>query len=372
MKKNITINLCGRLFQIDEDAYEMLQHYVDSLRSHFTRQMGGDEIVNDIEERIAELFDELKASGTEAITIDHVKDIITRIGKPEQLAGEEDNPEFSWQQEGHRGYEYVRSKMAGRKLYRNPNDKMLTGVLSGLATYTNTNVQLWRVGAILFTFFYGIGFLIYLVLAIVMPEAKTPEEMLLMQGKEVTPQNLADAMVDDQQSAKRPSSGWREVFSLLLKMVFGIFICISVIIAVVLGVAFLGVLMTTVFALVMPATSAVTLPFTLGGMGLTEVWEYHPAVLIGFTVSLLAVLFIPVYAIVHLVLSVAKKVSPMSMTQRIVWIVLWIVAFCCVIPLGSMVGTYHNQYRHERIAELPNATLETSDFTLTPVANSQA
>lgn len=55
MKKNITINLCGRLFQIDEDAYEMLQHYTDSLRSHFGKQEGGDEIANDIEARIAEI-----------------------------------------------------------------------------------------------------------------------------------------------------------------------------------------------------------------------------------------------------------------------------------------------------------------------------
>ena len=99
MKKNITINLCGRLFQIDEDAYDMLQNYIESLRSHFGRQTGGDEIVNDIEERVAELFDELKAKGTEAITIDHVKDIITRIGKPEELAGEEGNEEFDWRKD---------------------------------------------------------------------------------------------------------------------------------------------------------------------------------------------------------------------------------------------------------------------------------
>lgn len=80
MKKNITINLCGRLFQIDEDAYEMLQHYIESLHSSFGRQDGGEEIVDDIESRIAELFDELRQNGTEAITIEHVKEIITRTG----------------------------------------------------------------------------------------------------------------------------------------------------------------------------------------------------------------------------------------------------------------------------------------------------
>ena len=60
MKKNITINLCGRLFQIDEDAYEMLQRYTESLRASFGKEEGGEEIADDIEERIAELFDELK------------------------------------------------------------------------------------------------------------------------------------------------------------------------------------------------------------------------------------------------------------------------------------------------------------------------
>ena len=77
MKKNITINLCGRLFQIDEDAYEMLQQYIESLRSSFGREEGGEEIADDIEARIAELFDELRQQGIEAITIEQVKNIRT-------------------------------------------------------------------------------------------------------------------------------------------------------------------------------------------------------------------------------------------------------------------------------------------------------
>ena len=91
MKKNITINLCGRLFQIDEDAYELLQHYIESLRHSFGKSEGGDEIVDDIEARIAELFTELREQGNEAITIDHVKAIISRIGEPEQLTENEES-----------------------------------------------------------------------------------------------------------------------------------------------------------------------------------------------------------------------------------------------------------------------------------------
>ena len=69
MKKNITINLCGRLYQIDEDAYELLSQYIDALRNYFKKQEGGEEIADDIEERVAELFDDMKSQGVEAITI---------------------------------------------------------------------------------------------------------------------------------------------------------------------------------------------------------------------------------------------------------------------------------------------------------------
>ena len=90
MKKNITINLCGRLFQIDEDAYEMLQHYTESLRASFGKEEGGEEIADDIEGRIGELFSDLKRQGVQAITIDHVSDIIKRIGNPEDMDTEEE------------------------------------------------------------------------------------------------------------------------------------------------------------------------------------------------------------------------------------------------------------------------------------------
>ena len=209
MKKNITINLCGRLFQIDEDAYELLQQYIDSLRSSFGKQEGGDEIVDDIEARVAELFDELRQQGIEAITIEHVKDIITRIGKPEELTGEEEKKSeegksTNWEEQarsaGQKIYNNVRERTAGKKLYRNPKDKMLAGVMSGLAVYTNTDPVIWRLLIILFTMCYGVGIFIYIVLALVLPEAKTPEQLLQMEGKDVTPQNLADVVVEKRTS----------------------------------------------------------------------------------------------------------------------------------------------------------------------------
>ena len=95
MKKNITINLLGSLYAIDEDAYELLNQYLNNMKRYFARKEDGAEIADDIEHRIAELLADLKAQGVEAITIEHIEDIIKRIGNPEEMDDEEwnENPE---------------------------------------------------------------------------------------------------------------------------------------------------------------------------------------------------------------------------------------------------------------------------------------
>ena len=75
MKKNITINMFGQLYAIDEDAYELLKEYLDAIRQHFRKSEGGDEIADDIEGRIGELFAELTSSGVHAITIENNFDV---------------------------------------------------------------------------------------------------------------------------------------------------------------------------------------------------------------------------------------------------------------------------------------------------------
>jgi phage shock protein PspC (stress-responsive transcriptional regulator) len=352
MKKNITINLCGRLFQIDEDAYELLQQYINSLRSSFGRQDGGEEIVDDIEARIAELFDELKANGTEAIAIEHVKDIISRIGKPEQLAGDDETDEKNGKKEGHRYdsfqnaaqdiFNNVRARTAGKRLYRNPKDKMVAGVLSGIAAYTNTDPVIWRFLTVVLCLFYGIGIIAYIVLAIVLPEAKNPEQQLQMEGKDVTPQNLADVVVDnDKPYVERPSL-LRTLFSFFLKILLGFFVIIAMIVGVALCCGFLFALVVLVTALVFPVSSH--LPFSLEAMGLAELYQSNPIVLIIFAISLFLLLLIPIYAIFHMVLSLTGKIQPMGVVQRIVWIVLWVVALCCIVPCSITMTDYHDQH----------------------------
>jgi phage shock protein PspC (stress-responsive transcriptional regulator) len=342
MKRNITINLCGRLFQIDEDAYELLQQYIESLRSSFGREEGGDEIVDDIEARIAELFDELRQQGIEAITIDHVKDIVTRIGRPEELAGENENDNHN----DNRGHRYdsfrsaaqdvmdnVRARTAGKRLYRNPKDKMLTGVCSGIAAYTNTDPVLWRLLFVLLVVVYGVGIISYIILSIVLPEASTPNQMLQMEGRDVTPQNLADAVVEeDERPAEPRRSLLGSLFTVVLKLLAGLFLGILAIVALVLLVCFLLAVGTLIIVFTVPGASHYSLPFDLGYMNLPEIYATHPWLVVIFCVSLLLSLSLPVYAIIHILLEKAGKLRPMGIAQRILCILIWIVAMFTVFP----------------------------------------
>lgn len=79
MKKNITINLLGSLYAIDEDAYELLNQYLNNMKRYFARKEDGAEIADDIEHRIAELLADLKAQGVEAITIEHIEETLSSV-----------------------------------------------------------------------------------------------------------------------------------------------------------------------------------------------------------------------------------------------------------------------------------------------------
>ena len=358
MKKNITINLCGRLFQIDEDAYELLQQYIESLRSYFGRQEGGDEIADDIEARIAELFDELKANGTEAITIEHVKDIITRIGKPEEMAGESDETgNDSQKTSGHRYDSFrdaaegvmnnVRARTAGKRLYRNPNDKMLAGVMSGFAAYTNTDPTWWRLGIVLLVLCYGVGILAYIVLAIVLPAAKTPEEQLQMQGKKVTPQALADAVIDEKQPVRQNRGCLGSVLAVIASLFAALFVGIAAIFGFAMLVCLFLVVVSVIIIFTVPGSSHLSMPFDLGYLHLSEMISVQPWVVIVFIAALMLVFLIPLYAVAHMLLSKAGKIQPMGIVQRIFWIVFWVVALGSMVP--SLVWIQQNKTMVERV-----------------------
>lgn len=171
MKKIININLSGRVIPIEDSAYEKLQNYIDSLRRYFAHEEGRDEIINDIESRIAELMNEKVRKSGGAITDADVDEIAASMGKVEDFEAEAAaEAAESARPTGEKEYTRTERKRHGR-LYRDSSDKFIGGVCSGIANYLNTDPAIVRILFAIITFGgFGFGFLIYLLLWIVLPE----------------------------------------------------------------------------------------------------------------------------------------------------------------------------------------------------------
>jgi phage shock protein PspC (stress-responsive transcriptional regulator) len=177
MKKVISINFQGQVIAIEETAFEILTQYVESLKSYFSHEEGGDEIVNDIENRIAELFGNRLKHGINCLTDEDVEAIIAGIGKPEDFdteyeetahPGTGDKGDKNAQQP-HFSSELPKNQPAeekqSRSLRRDTNNKMIAGVCSGLANYFRIDPTWMR---LIFVLFFSVLFWVYVVLWIVL------------------------------------------------------------------------------------------------------------------------------------------------------------------------------------------------------------
>ncbi|MBO9702958.1 MAG: PspC domain-containing protein [Sporocytophaga sp.] len=173
MKKIININLSGRVIMIEDTAYEKLKAYIDSLRQYFAKEEGADEIINDIENRIAELMNDKIRKGAPAISDAHIEEIALHMGRPEDFAAEEAN-EFETGSKQKAEYAHAKaSDSAGRKkgrLYRDANDKFLGGVCSGIAEYFGMDPAIVRILFVIVTISgFGFGVFIYILLWVILP-----------------------------------------------------------------------------------------------------------------------------------------------------------------------------------------------------------
>ncbi|MBZ9731268.1 PspC domain-containing protein [Salegentibacter sp. JZCK2] len=184
MNKTVNINLAGIFFHIDEDAYAKLQHYLDAIKRSFTNTQGKDEIIADIEARIAELFNEKKKDDRQVIGIKEVEEVIAIMGQPEDYMVDEeifeDEPVYT-----------KTTRSSGKQLFRDTEHSYVGGVSSGLGHYLGIDFIWVRLLWILLTIFSSGAFiLIYIALWIFVPEAKTTADKLAMRGEEVTISNI--------------------------------------------------------------------------------------------------------------------------------------------------------------------------------------
>jgi phage shock protein PspC (stress-responsive transcriptional regulator) len=164
MDKTISINLGGVLFSIDEEAYHILRNYLQAIDLKFRHTPGGNETIEDIESRIAEIFQSQKGLAG-VINRQNVEDMIAIIGKPEDFgqAAEEET-------------KYAYSGAQRKKLYRNTDDRIIGGVCGGFGAYLDTDPVWFRILFVVLALMFGIGFFIYLALWISLPSAVTESQ----------------------------------------------------------------------------------------------------------------------------------------------------------------------------------------------------
>lgn len=330
MKKTLTVNLGGTVFHIDEDAYRLLDNYLSNLKIHFRKEAGADEIIDDIERRISELFAEKLTAGSQVITITDVEEVIARMGKPEDMEAESDSEPSVGN---------ATRTTIHRRLYRNPDDKLLGGVISGMAAYLGWDVTLLRL-LLLVVLICGVGTLIpvYIVCWLVIPEARTAAEKLSMRGEAVTVENIGKTVTDgfekvangvnDYMKSDKPRTFLQKLGDALV-MVAGWFFKICLVIFAIIcspllfvfGVVFVALL----FAAVMVAIG--------GGAALISMFPTFDVILptsplsaIVMYIAGILLVGIPLVSLVWAIFSLIFKWQPMASGLKWTLVILWIVS----------------------------------------------
>lgn len=350
IKKNITINFCGSLYNIDEDAYELLQHYTDTIRRYFTNREGTEEVADDIEARIAEIFDELIASGANAINIEMTQDVIKRIGELSDIVPDGNSTDKQDEGESESGSADIKMTMknawntirGSKRYYRDMGNKLICGVMAGLAQFFGGTPLIWRFSLLAicavaicisnvsrfdaapFIFTIAIS---YFVFAIIAPKAVAPEEVLQMKGKSVTPQNIAEE-ISIQQSKR--GSVFGDIMSGIYRLILCVF-CILVLMCFVVSLGTLGVF------IIQPIETIFN--FSNYTQEYLEVYYIIRTPLFFCAGAVISILAILSYCSFHAVSSAVGKTPSMSFRQRLVWLIAFVASVAILVGGMLTIGT---------------------------------
>jgi len=321
MNRIITANINSFVFQIDEMAYENLKTYLNSIR----QKVGNEEVVSDIENRIAELFDYKLKNGRQAIFIEDVKDIIEQIGNPEQF-GNDDGKDESHQEHSSTARPEPRRK-GYRRLYRNDDDKVIGGVCSGIAAYFDIDPLIPRIIFAVSFFFFGSGLLLYLFLMVVLPKALTPAEKLEMRGEPVDFKNLSKTVERDIRDAY-------ERFQPEVKTGFERFAEIAVKVGMI-------VLMIFLISLFIPGSIGILASIGVASWSLPVLSSY---IFTSYSESLIILaglilfLLVPVIGIGYKLVRFIFKTKPLGRFFSISLSLLWVIGFCLLAYSTFNIG----------------------------------
>ena len=357
MKKTLSVNLAGIPFQIDEDAYQLLERYLTDLKVHFRKEEGADEIVEDIEVRIAELLQEKLSVNAVIVTQLDVEQVIAQIGSPEEMSEgtetceTEDTRTCETEETGAEpAARNDRPKRVKRRLFRNSDDKVLGGVLGGLAVYLRMDVSALRL-FVLVVFvvnaifsFPILMFLSYLICWGVIPQARTAADKLAMQGESVTVENIGKTVIEDFEEKDgrtvegAHSADGQQPKGFLSRMmgVIGLLLKVSVI---VLAVVLSPLLLVVFGVLSMLVVSGMIMLLTGGAV----FWDLLPSGLSDIvaetgvlgSIGMLLMIGIPIGTLVYLVLQSLFHWRPVPHPLKWVLLGLWLVSFVTMLVYGG-------------------------------------
>ncbi|MFT4697749.1 MAG: phage shock protein PspC (stress-responsive transcriptional regulator) [Flavobacteriaceae bacterium] len=343
MKKTVNINLAGTFFHIDEDAYGKLTRYLDAIKRSFSDPQGQDEIIRDIESRIAELFSEKVESKSQVISIKELDEVIAVMGQPEDYMIDEeifeDVPPSQQAKSKERSYQ--------KQLFRDEDNKFVAGVASGLSHYMGIDSIWVRLLWILLTVFSsGFFIVIYIIFWILVPAAVTTSDKLKMSRQQINITNIEKKLKEEldnasgkikdadynavKEKAKSGASGFfgglGSVFSALFK-IFGKFI----------GILLIIISLSTLIGLIVGL-------FTTGTMGI--VWGNHELMdyvnLVNTTntplwlFSLLALFAIGIPFFVLFILGLKMLINNLNSIGTVAKIAIFITWIVSVIGLGIL------------------------------------
>lgn len=336
MKETIKINLSGLLFDLDNDAYDKLKNYLDSIKQKFaSSESEAEEIIEDIESRIAEILQE-KISGTkQVISLSDIEEIIALMGTADEM-GDADEDEVA-------GGSANSSKQSGRnnkRFYRDPQNSILGGVSSGIAAYFNID-PLWIRLLFVFLFFANLaGLFIYIILWFVLPPAITTAQRMEMQGKQVFTLNDIEGSVRSEyekvktsvkniprsEGYKNAESALSEIFSVIGRILLVFVKIIGAIIVVSLLIAFVS----TVIGLVIGGAAFMPWQFF-------HDWHFphmfHWTNISLFGICLFLVLVLPIIALITKIIRLLFNIPSNNRVAAGIGATIWVIAFISLIVL---------------------------------------
>lgn len=210
MNKTISVNIGGFVFNIEEQAYQQLYNYLSSIKSNFANETEREEIMNDIESRIAEIFQELLGTERQVVMDRDVEQMISIMGRPEDYVSEE----FAGQSTQEKSSQNTNSG-GQKRLFRDSENATLGGVCSGLSYYFDLDVTIIRLIFVLLTILGGSGILIYLVLLVVIPEARSTSDKLQMKGESINIETIKEhfTKIKNEITEKARSGKFKKTFN---------------------------------------------------------------------------------------------------------------------------------------------------------------